>query len=155
MLNVLKEKNRIRAQFLRFEAYVITLVNIFIINLNPLVCVLLIQKLERVRSTESGSRVEQPHICRLCAIAYNGNEDEHRSCSVHRKLEVLLRPFCRICKLKFKSAIERESHRLTAEHLLAEEKADKIARADMDEVLEETNEDDLIESYLDQDPGMC
>ena len=93
------------------------------------------QRLERIRSAESRNRVEQRHACTLCTIAYNGNVDEHRSCSVHRKLQDLLRPYCRICKMEFSTAIDRESHRLTLKHLQAKEKADKVALA---EVLEKT-----------------
>jgi hypothetical protein len=40
-------------------------------------------------------------------------------------------------------------------HLLVEEKADKSARAKGDEVFEETDEDNSIWSYLNQDSGMC
>ena len=59
------------------------------------------------------------------------------------------------CNLELDSARDRETHRLTAEHLLAEEKADKIARDKGGEVLEETDEDNSTWSYLDQDSGMC
>jgi hypothetical protein len=74
--------------------------------------------------------VEQRHACTLCALASIGNVDEHQSCSAHRRLQDLSRPYCRICKMEFSTAIDRESHQLTVQHLQAKEKADKVALAE-------------------------
>lgn len=61
---------------------------------------------------------EQPSLfCFVCRLNYRTPKAEHQASEAHRNMKKFLMPYCKICRISFKSAIVFETHRCSLEHI--------------------------------------
>lgn len=57
------------------------------------------------------------NFCPLCKLNYRQLKSKHRMSDAHRNMKKFLMPYCRICRLTFKSPMLYENHLCSLQHI--------------------------------------
>lgn len=57
------------------------------------------------------------NFCPLCKLNYRQLRSKHRMSDAHRNMKKFLMPYCRICRLTFKSPMLYENHMCSLSHI--------------------------------------
>lgn len=67
-------------------------------------------------------------FCSICKLNYRTLKSHHQASASHRKMSEFLLPFCKVCRIWFKSAWSYESHLCELPHIKRKARIEKLAR---------------------------
>ena len=73
---------------------------------------------------ESGQK-QNSLFCKLCKLIFNSTRQEHEDTNLHKKIDEMIHPECKICDKKFPTPMSYEKHMSTLKHLRTELEPDK------------------------------
>ncbi|KRT85953.1 hypothetical protein AMK59_1126, partial [Oryctes borbonicus] len=80
------------------------------------------------------------NFCPLCKLNYKQPKATHQASEAHKNMKKFLMPYCKVCKITFKSPMLYESHCCLIDHLkrkaIAEDKSDKEDGSGLEDNLE-------------------
>lgn len=81
-----------------------------------------LRKFQRERQFEFETKVDNVEeipskYCKSCKLYFRQTKVEHIRTDDHRKILIFLRPFCKICDIRFPTPMKYEEHRCTVAHL--------------------------------------
>ncbi len=94
--------------------------------------------------------------CAVCDVNFDGSVMVHRKSVHHQRLRRFLNPSCRVCRLEFGSRIERDYHRLSAEHLKALQNQERsLAFEDGDHEVDDLQTIESLDCTVPIGPHQC
>lgn len=67
--------------------------------------------------SDSTSSQTRSQFCVLCRLNYRHSKAKHQLSDSHRNMKKFLMPYCRLCRIVFKSPMLYEIHRCSLEHI--------------------------------------
>ncbi|XP_014294315.1 zinc finger protein on ecdysone puffs [Halyomorpha halys] len=87
---------------------------------------------KKQRQIDDEMKAKNMHLktffCAICKLNYRSLKSQHLSSSAHRKMSEFLLPFCKICRIWFKSAWSYESHLCELTHIKRKARMEKLSR---------------------------
>lgn len=72
---------------------------------------------QRDLEEKSDDKDNRSQFCPLCRLNYRQPKVKHQLSEDHRNMKKFLMPYCRICRIPFKSPMIYEAHRCSLEHI--------------------------------------
>lgn len=73
-------------------------------------------KLE-AREASHGNLPSRTMFCQICKLNYRSLKAQHHRSDAHRRMKRLLAPFCRTCRIQFRSYMPYETHITSLDHI--------------------------------------
>lgn len=87
---------------------------------------------KKQRQIDDEMKAKNMHLktffCAICKLNYRSLKSQHLSSSAHRKMSEFLLPFCKVCRIWFKSAWSYESHLCELTHIKRKARMEKLSR---------------------------
>lgn len=75
---------------------------------------------QRIAQRELEDNEEEGHraqFCPLCRLNYRQPKVKHQLSDGHRNMKKFLMPYCRTCRMSFKTPMQYEAHRCSIDHI--------------------------------------
>ncbi|XP_014261687.1 glutamic acid-rich protein-like isoform X1 [Cimex lectularius] len=104
-----------------------------------------IEQREKQRSLDNESKSKNLRLttffCTICKLNYRTLKSAHQNSVSHKKMKAFVLPYCRICRMNFKSPWTYEIHLCDLIHIKRKARAEKLSRPPMGQEDEETLND--------------
>lgn len=86
------------------------------------------------------------NFCPLCKLNYKQPKATHQASAAHKNMKKFLMPYCKFCKITFKSPMIYESHCCSIEHIKRKQLAHNGDKSDKDDGSED--DDNNLENFM-------
>ncbi|KAF5303342.1 hypothetical protein FQR65_LT08255 [Abscondita terminalis] len=87
------------------------------------------------------------NFCPLCKLNYKQPKATHQASDSHKNMKKFLMPYCRVCRITFKSPMLYETHICSIEHIKRKARNEVNGdKSDKEEI--SANEDDTLENFM-------